>query len=278
MSRVALVTGATQGLGLALVQRLAASLDSADTVYLTGRDRGRVAEAHGHLASGGGASVETAWLDVSLEDSVAELGAKLRDRHGTLDIVISNAYTRVLPGDRTTEMIDRYVETNNFGTTRVLRTFMPLIADGGTMLVVASTLGTLHYLAPVLHRRFDGLETLAEVDHQVDRWRNAVHDGSALPEGWPAFINIPSKIAQVSAVRTLAGLQREADVPRETLLAAVCPGMIDTDASRPWFDMSGAQTPDQAAGALVELALRRTFEPSFYGELVRFGAVVPWKP
>ncbi len=277
MGSVALVTGATQGLGLALVERLAASLGGADTVYLTGRDRGRMAEMQSRLPPAD-ARVETEWLDVSIEDSVAELAEKLRDRHGTLDIVFSNAYSRVLPNDRPTEMIDRYVETNNFGTTRVLRIFTPLIAAGGTMLVVASTLGTLHHLAPVLHDRFDELDTLAGVDLQVDRWRNAVHDGSALAEAWPAFINIPSKIAQVSAIRTLARTRREADVPREILLAAVCPGMIDTGASRPWFDMSGAQTPQQAAGPLVELALRRTFEPSFYGELVRFGVVLPWKP
>src|SRR5271166_280958 len=37
MARVALVTGATQGLGLALVESLAARLESEDTVYLTGR-------------------------------------------------------------------------------------------------------------------------------------------------------------------------------------------------------------------------------------------------
>jgi len=278
MGRAALVTGATQGLGLALVERFASSLGATDTVYLTGRNRGRIAEAHARLALGGGARVEAAWLDVSLEDSVVELGEMLRERHGTLDVVISNAYSRVVPDDRITEMIDRYVETNNFGTTRVLRTFMPLIADGGTMLVVASTLGTLHHLPPVLHDRFDELETLDEVDRQVDRWRNAVHDGSALPEGWPAFINIPSKVAQVSAVRALARLRRDDDVADEILLTAVCPGMIDTDASRPWFDMSGAQTPHQAAGPLVELALRRPFEPSLYGELVRFGVALPWKP
>jgi hypothetical protein len=58
---------------------------------------------------------------------------------------------------------------------------------------------------------------------------------------------------------------------------ALCPGLIDTDASRPWFDdMSQAQTPAQAAAWPVKLALAPRFEPSFYGELVQFGKVLPW--
>jgi NAD(P)-dependent dehydrogenase (short-subunit alcohol dehydrogenase family) len=159
-----------------------------------------------------------------------------------------------------------------------LRAFAPTLGDGGTLLVVASTLGTLHYLAPVLHERFDELETLEDVDASVRRWLEAVQDGSALTEGWPGFINIPSKIAQVAAVRTLARQRRESDLKRGILLASVCPGMIDTGASRPWFDMSHAQTPAQAAGPLVDLALRSALDASLYGELIRFGHVLPWKP
>lgn len=41
---VALVTGATQGLGLALVKGLAQRLNADDVVYATGRDRGRLDE------------------------------------------------------------------------------------------------------------------------------------------------------------------------------------------------------------------------------------------
>jgi hypothetical protein len=54
--------------------------------------------------------------------------------------------------------------------------------------------------------------------------------------------------------------------------------MIDTGASRPWFDMSHAQTPAQAAGPLVDLALRSSLDASLYGELIRFGQVLAWKP
>jgi carbonyl reductase 1 len=272
-----LVTGATQGLGFALVGALAARLESDDIVYLTGRDASRIAEARAGLGPTR-AQVQTELLDVSREEAVAATAARLVDRHGSLHIVISNAYSRVLPQDRPAQVIDDYTDTNNLGTTRVLRAFAPALRDGGTLLVVASTLGTLHYLAPVLHERFDALETLEQADAAVRRWRDAVQDGSALAEAWPAFINIPSKVAQVGAVRALARHRRESDLERGILLASVCPGMIDTSVSRPWFDMSHAQTPAQAAGPLVDLALRSSLDASLYGELIRFGQVLPWKP
>src|SRR5258708_7050966 len=158
MGRVALVTGATQGLGFALVQSLAARLESEDIVYLTGRDTSRIAAAQASLRPGR-ARVQVELLDVSREEAIAETAARLVDRHASLDIVISNAYCRVLPQDRPDQVIGNYTETNNLGTTRVLRAFAPTLADGGTLLVVASTLGTLYYLAPVLHERFNELET-----------------------------------------------------------------------------------------------------------------------
>jgi carbonyl reductase 1 len=277
MGRVALVTGATQGLGFALVESLAARLGSEDTVYLTGRDAARIAAAQASLAPGR-ARIRAELLDVSREEAVAATASRLLDRHGSLDIVISNAYSRVLPQDRPDQVIGSYTETNNLGTTRVLRAFAPALGDRGTLLVVASTLGTLHYLAPVLHERFDELETLEDVDAAVRSWREAVQDGSALIEGWPAFLNIPSKIAQVGAVRALARQRRGSDLERGILLASVCPGMIDTGASRPWFEMSHAQTPAQAAGPLIDLVLRSSLDPSLYGELIRFGQVLSWKP
>jgi hypothetical protein len=44
------------------------------------------------------------------------------------------------------------------------------------------------------------------------------------------------------------------------------------------LDVSRAQTPAQAAHGLVELALDSAPDPGFYGELVRSGKIVPWRP
>jgi len=103
-------------------------------------------------------------------------------------------------------------------------------------------------------------------------------EGRAGEEGWPEWINIPSKVGQVAAVRVLARERRAADAEDGTLVAAVCPGLIDTEASRPWFeDMRGAQAPAEAAVAPLRVALDRATDPSFYGQLVQFGRVIPWR-
>ena len=58
---------------------------------------------------------------------------------------------------------------------------------------------------------------------------------------------------------------------------AVCPGLIDTAASRPWFDdMSDARTPEQAASPIVDLLLAPPNSEGPSGQLIQFGKVLPW--
>ncbi|WP_436529482.1 SDR family NAD(P)-dependent oxidoreductase [Actinoplanes sp. HUAS TT8] len=275
-SRIALVTGATQGLGTALVAGLAQRLAPTDIVYLTGRDAARVGTVVADLPVTS-AEVRGEVLDVSDPGSVTRLAEEISDRHGGVDIVINNAVMRVGPEDDPRAVVQEYTEVNNFGTTRVMRAFTPLLRDGGRLLVVASSLGTLTFLAPVLHSRFDDLTSLDAVDAATAAWRDQVRDGSARSGAWPGFVNIPSKIAQVAAVRALAAERRDGDAERGILLASVCPGMMNTPTSALWWDVSDAPTPDQAAGPLLSLALD-PIKPEHYGELVRDGAVLPWRP
>jgi NAD(P)-dependent dehydrogenase (short-subunit alcohol dehydrogenase family) len=277
MSKVAVVTGANQGLGFALVEDLAQQLRPGDVVYLTGRDSERVAAAGARVANAR-AEVRAQVVDVRDAAAVDAFAGELEARHGGLDIVFSNHYARVMPSDLPPEVVGAYVDANNLGTTRVLRAFSPILRPGGRLLVVASTLGSLRELPPELHGRFDtDAMTLDDVDSAMRAWRDAVIGGRAADEGWPDFINIPSKVGQVAAMRVLARERRAWDRPNGTLVAAVCPGMIDTGASRPWFDMTGAQTPAEAAVALIRLALDPLADDRFYGELVRFARVLPWR-
>lgn len=71
---------------------------------------------------------------------------------------------------------------------------------------------------------------------------------------WPEWINIPSKIGQVATARTAARDKAVAGPGDGILINAVCPGLVDADASRPRFDdMSEAQSPSHAAEPIVDL-------------------------
>jgi carbonyl reductase 1 len=276
MSRIAVVTGANQGLGFALAEGLAQHL-AADAVYLTGRDADRIKDAAGRIAAPV-AEIRTRVLDVTDDAAVAAFAGELRERHGGVDIVFSNAAARLTPDTPWAELVGPFVDTNNLGTTRMLRSFSPILRPGGRLLVVASDFGTLRSLPASLHGRFDtGTMSLDDVDAAMLAWREAVIAGTAAAEGWPDWINIPSKVGQVAAVRVLARERRDRDKADGTLVAAVCPGLVDTAASRPWFEnMDEAQTPEAAAAALLRLALDPV-RPETYGELVQFGEVRPWR-
>jgi NAD(P)-dependent dehydrogenase (short-subunit alcohol dehydrogenase family) len=267
-----MVTGATRNLGFWLAQGLAQRLDANDVVYLTGRDPARVVGSVERIV-GARAEVRGEVLDVADREAVARFAAALGERHGGVDIVLSNHYTRTEPEDDPADVVDHYVAVNNLGTTHVLRSFAPLIRDRGRLLVVASRAGSLRVLAPVLHPRFEAAESLDDVDQAVCAWRDAVRERRAAGEAWPGWINIPSKIGQVAAVRVLARQRRADDLRRGILLAAISPGLIDTGASRPWFgDMTRARTPEEAAAPLLDLVLDPAPDPAFYGELVHLGA------
>jgi carbonyl reductase 1 len=276
-SRIAVVTGANQGLGRALVAGLAARMAPQDRILLTGRDPDRVHTAAAQVAAGPAtARVQGRVLDVRDSDAITALAQEL----GEVDIVFSNATSRMSPDADPADEVDAVAETSNVATTQVLRAFAPRMRPGGRLVIVASALGTLDKLDERIAGRFAGAADadLDAVDRLVADWRAAVHNGRADDEGYGQWLNIPSKVAQVAAVRALARERRVEDLAHSRLLMALCPGLIDTDASRPWFeDMSAAQTPAQAAAWPVELALAPEFDPAFYGELVQFGKVLTWE-
>ena len=272
--RIALVTGANQGLGRALVEALAAGLRPNDRILLTGRDPERVRAAAAAVPSTG-ARVEGRVLDVRDGGAIDALAAEL----GEVDIVFSNATARMRPDAEPADEVDAVAETSNLATSRRLRAFAPRVRPGGRLLIVASTLGTLDKLDARVRSRFAAAAAkLDAVDALVAEWRAAVHGGRAEQDGFGTWLNVPSKVAQVAAVRAVARERRAVDLAEGKLIAALCPGLIDTDASRPWFaDMSQAQTPAQAAAWPADLALGESFDPAFYGELVPFGVVIPWQ-
>ena len=85
-------------------------------------------------------------------------------------------------------------------------------------------------------------------------------------------------LTDIDAMRMAAQTAEQRLGGIDILINAACPGLVDTDASRPWFDdMSKALTPDAAATDVAWLATLPPGTQAPYGELVRYRGALPWQ-
>lgn len=85
--RVAIVTGGAQGIGYAIVRRLA---DEGVRVVITSRDQGRADKAAMRIREAGGTALGLG-TDVSDRSSVAALTERVVTEYGTIHILVNNA-------------------------------------------------------------------------------------------------------------------------------------------------------------------------------------------
>lgn len=91
-------------------------------------------------------------------------------------------------------------------------------------------------------------------------------------------VSLQDQVDRSQFGQSLAAQRRDADLADGTLIAAYCPGMINTPTSGAFWDFSNAQAPDQAAVSPLDLLLSDIDVPANYGQLVQGTTLVPWKP
>ncbi len=139
--RVALVTGATSGIGRACALRLAAD---GFAVVVGGRSAERAAEVVDEITAGGGTAT-TALGDVAEPDYGDAAVAATVAAHGRQDVLVNAAgvITRSDAEGTTDDEWHRVMSTNVDGLFRASRAALPAIraAGGGTIVNISSTNG-----------------------------------------------------------------------------------------------------------------------------------------
>src|SRR6185503_6662111 len=132
--KVAVVTGAASGIGLAAARRFAAL---GMRVWLGDRDAPHLAEVISHAAS---PDFDGAVVDVSNPTSVAAFAAAVRDRFGAVSVLLNNAGIGG-GGDplSNAEGWARVLGVNFFGVLHGVQAFVPAMADSGEPGLVVNT-------------------------------------------------------------------------------------------------------------------------------------------
>ena len=135
--KIAVITGANSGIGLASAKRFA---KEGARVFMTGRRQAELDEAVaevGHDARG-------VQGDVASLAELDRLYKVVREEAGRIDVLLANAGGgELMPlSDITEEHYDRIFATNVKGTLFTVQKALPLLRDGASVILTGSTTGT----------------------------------------------------------------------------------------------------------------------------------------
>jgi len=144
--KIALVTGATRGIGLETARQLA---QQGVQVIVGARELAKGEQA-AKVLQGEGLAAEAVAIDVTDVASIAAAAKEVERKHGRLDILVNNAGILVddfqkKPSEQTLDTWRTTFDTNLFGLIAVTQAFLPLLrkSDAGRIVNVSSILGSL---------------------------------------------------------------------------------------------------------------------------------------
>ncbi|KAF0880063.1 CBR1 reductase, partial [Crocuta crocuta] len=278
-TRVALVTGANKGIGLAIVRDLCRQFSG--DVVLTARDAARGRAAVQQLQAEG-LSPRFHLLDIDDLQSIRALRDFLRKEYGGLDVLVNNAGIAFKTNDPTPFHIQAEVtmKTNFFGTRDVCTELLPLMKPQGRFVNLSSIMSivALTNCGSGLQQKFRS-ESITEeelaglMNKFVDDVKNRVHQS----EGWPDIKMLTygvSKMGVTVLSRIYARKLSEQRRGDKILLNACCPGWVKTD-------MGGSiaiKSPEEGAETPIYLALLPSDAKGPHGEFVMEKKVEQWGP
>lgn len=145
--RVAVVTGANGGLGLATAKALAGA---GAHVVMAARNQDKAASARQEiLAEQPDASLEVVELDLGSQASVKAAAAQIAAAHPVIDLLINNAGVMAMPEGRTVDGFETQFGINHLGHWTLTAELLPNVLAAPAGRVVAVTSSARHQGKPV---------------------------------------------------------------------------------------------------------------------------------
>ncbi|MER5661114.1 SDR family NAD(P)-dependent oxidoreductase [Streptomyces mirabilis] len=134
--KVAVVTGGSSGIGFATAQQF---VEEGAFVFITGRRRPELDKAKDEI----GRNVTTVQGDVSVSDDLDRLFRTVAEEKGKIDVVVANSglVDPQVFGRITEASFDRTFNVNARGTLFTAQKALPLMNDGGSIILVGSIAG-----------------------------------------------------------------------------------------------------------------------------------------
>ena len=134
-NKVAVITGGSSGIGLATAKRF---VEEGAYVFITGRRTAELEKAAKEI----GSNVTTVQGDIARLEDLDHLYKVIATEKGHLDIVVVNAaFVEVMTTESVTpEHFDKTFNTNARGTFFTVQKALPILSEGGSIVVVSSGL------------------------------------------------------------------------------------------------------------------------------------------
>lgn len=222
-NKIALVTGASKGIGAGIAKQLAAQGATVIVNYATSKDgAARVVDAI--LAAGGNAVAIGG--DVSNEADIAALFADVKQRYGRLDILVNNAgvYAFAPLEAITAAEFHRIYDTNVLGLLLVTQAAAPLFPrTGGSILNISSVVSAIAPTMAAVYASTKGaVDTITKVLAKELAPRNirvnAINPGLIMTEGTQTAGILGSNLEKAQVAITPLG---RAGKPDDIALPAV---------------------------------------------------------